>query len=358
MPFAIIMAGGLGERLWPLSTKQRPKQFLQLIGEQTMLQATVARILPAIPFESIYVVVGNEYQTLVLEQLPELPPQNLITEPMGRGTAACVGLSALAVTQVDPEGVMIVLPADHVIKREGYFRTLLKKCTEVAVAGTHLITLGIPPNHPATGYGYIHAVKPWQGQAEALEVERFTEKPDRKTAERFLSHGGYFWNSGMFIWRADTILEEIRAHMPELYAGLMKIRSRLGREDYAETVEQVYRELEATSIDYGVMEKSQRVLVLPARDIGWSDLGDWSALSDILGSDQQGNAIQANHVGIDTKQCLIFSQRGKRKGKRLATLGVSNLVIVDTEDALLVMKRDRSQDVKRLATKATTEEKT
>jgi len=371
MRFAVIMAGGRGERLWPLSTKERPKQFLKLFGERTMLQETVARVAPLVPLENTYVVVGKGHVELAREQLPNLPAENIIVEPQGRGTAPCVGLAALRLAQVDPEGVMIVLPADHVVKKPRRFLKLLADAATIAAGGTHLVTLGITPDRPATGYGYIYpkgkyghkypkeqyghkqASTPWPKsdfavESAVLKVERFTEKPDRRTAERFLGEGSYLWNSGIFIWRVDTILQQIKTHMPQLHAGLITIGEGIGSPDYEATLERVYREQDVTSIDYGVLEKSDRVLVLPTGEIGWSDVGDWAALGELLESDEQGNVIQAHHIGIDTENSIILSKHADVKDRLVATLGLAGLVIVDTDNALLVMDKDRAQEVKRL----------
>ena len=353
MRFAVIMAGGRGERLWPLSRKETPKQFLKLLGERTLLQQTVERVVPLVPLENTYVVVGREHVGIVREQLPKLPRQNIIVEPMGRGTAPCVGLAAMRLSRIDPEGVMIVLPADHVIADEERFRHLLDNATTIAEAGTHLMTLGITPDRPSTGYGYIQAFNPFiavslSTDSEVLAVERFTEKPDKETAEQFLDEGGYFWNSGMFIWRVDAILREMEEHMPKLHSELMAIEERAGTPNYEETLAQTYAEQEVNSIDYGVLEKSERVLVLPTGEIGWSDIGDWSALNEVLETDEEGNLIRASHIGIDTSNSIILSKDTSAKTRLVATLGVADLVIVDTDDILLVMDKTRAQDVKRL----------
>jgi len=348
-PYAVIMAGGRGERLWPLSTDERPKQFLKLVGERTMLQETAARVAPLVPWEKILVVVGKEHAHLVAEQLPDLPSRNILAEPMGRGTAPCVGLAALYVSRIDPAGVMVALPADHVIKDEKRFLALLEDAVAIASEGNYLVTLGIPPTFPATGYGYIRALRPCQNatggaEAGALVVERFTEKPDRATAERFLNEGGYSWNSGMFIWRADTILREIEEHMPALHRGLEEIAQHLGGPDEDLVIREAYSHQESLSIDHGVMEKSRHAWVLPTGNIGWSDVGDWAALESVLPKDEKGNVVLADHRGVDTHNTTVVSD-GTRT---IVTIGVRDLVIVDTSEALLVMDRSRAQDVKKI----------
>ncbi len=351
--FAVVMAGGRGERLWPLSTPKRPKQFLPLLGERTMLQETVARISPLIPKEDVYVVTPREWAALAREQL-ELDEENLIEEPFGRNTAPCVGLAATLLRAKDPRGVMVVLPADHVIKDEKRFLEVLEAAIEVASSGGWLLTLGIVPDRPATGYGYIQRGE-LLTKVDGLEVyraRRFTEKPDEETARRFLAQGDFYWNSGMFIWRVDTILEEIAAHLPKLHAGLLRIREHLGSKSKPEpdrVIEEVYREQESISIDYGVMERSSRVLVIPA-EIGWSDVGDWAALGALLPKDEAGNAVQGEHLGLGTERSIIISSA---KAKRLiATCDLEGVVIVDTEEALLVMPVSAAQRVRELARRA------
>jgi len=280
--YAVIMAGGRGERLWPLSTPQRPKQFLNLFGEHTMLQQTVDRVLPLVSIENVYVMTAAEHVPLVKEQLPEVPDENIVGEPVGRGTAPCVGLATLLIQQRDPEGVVLALAADHVIKEEVVFRELLQTAIEIAAQGTHLLTFGISPTRPETGYGYIHAPKAWGGAAEVLKVSRFTEKPDSETAERFLKEGTYYWNSGMFVWRVDTILEEIRQFLPELHGVLEELRSHIGTASFQEKLETTYADLAKVSVDHGVMEKSTRTLLIPAGKIDWSDIGGWEALRELL----------------------------------------------------------------------------
>jgi mannose-1-phosphate guanylyltransferase len=349
LPFAVIMAGGRGERLWPLSTPERPKQFLRLGGQQTMLQETVSRISPLIPEENIYVVTLKEFRGLVLEQLA-IPKENVIAEPLGLNTAPCVGLAAVMLEAKDPQGVMIVLPADHAIKETERFLEILKRAIKVASTGDYLITLGIVPDHPTTGYGYIR-----RGELIAendgisvYRVQSFTEKPDKESAKYFLEKGGYYWNSGMFIWRADVILTEIKKHIPKLHQGLMEIKAHLGAPDLDEVITKVYKEQEPISIDYGVLERSSRALMIPG-DIGWSDVGDWSALDAIFPKDREGNIIQAKWLGMDTKNSTIFSED---KTRVIATIGVEDIVIIDAGSALLVIDKRRAQEVRKIAQQA------
>ena len=344
--FAVILAGGQGERLWPLSTPTKPKQFLKLLGSHTMLQETVARIAPLIPKDNIYVVVPKEFTKLVFEQL-EIAEENVIVEPFGRNTAPCVGLAAVVLEAKDPQGVMVVLPADHAIKEQERFLKILSEAIRLAESRDYLVTLGVIPDRPATGYGYIRRGTLFgkSDDIEIYQVERFIEKPDQKMAERFLKEGGYYWNSGMFVWRIDVILKAFSKHMPTLYAGLSKVRKHVGKRSLKRVIKEVYSEQESISLDYGVMEKAENVLVIPA-DIGWSDVGDWAALDTIFEKDKNSNVVQAQHIGIDTENCIFYSDD---KDAIIATIGLKNIIIVKAGNAFLVMHKSRAQEVRELA---------
>lgn len=287
--YVTIMAGGRGERLYPLSTPERPKQFLALFGARTMLQQTVDRVLPLVPEDRVLVITSAEHVHLASEQLPEIPTANIIGEPLGRGTAPCVALAAFAIQKRDPEAVMVALPADHLISDAEMFRRLLRQAIVIAAQGTHLLTFGIDPSRPETGYGYVHAPNAWRGgmsdvqdPSVALEVESFIEKPNRETAERFLRDGAYYWNSGMFVWRVSTILEDIHAFMPVLHQMIMGLDIMPGTAMFEKALAEVYSRLDPASIDRCVMEKSRRILLVPSGGIGWSDVGGWEALREAL----------------------------------------------------------------------------
>lgn len=321
-----------------------PKQMLDLVTERTMLQETVHRVTPIIPPENIYVVTGRAYADIVRQQLPELPGDNIIVEPSGRSTAPCVGLAALHILRRDPDAVMASLHADHVIRDAEGFRQALLAAANVAEDGV-LVTLGIQPTYPATGFGYIH-----RGEQVAtsnglpvFRVRRFVEKPPLPKAREYLESGEYYWNSGIFIWKAATILDEMRVHLPELHAQLMRIGQALDDARAPEVLEEVWEQVRPVSIDVGVMERAGRVLVLPL-DVGWSDVGDWAALADLFPQDEDGNVVvRAEHVGVDTTGCLVYGS-----GRLVATLGLKDLVIVDTGDVVLVCPKDRTQDVRLL----------
>ncbi|MGQ9708923.1 MAG: mannose-1-phosphate guanylyltransferase [Anaerolineae bacterium] len=339
--YALIMAGGGGTRLWPLSRRSRPKQALTLVGERTMFEHAVDRIASLFQPEEIFVVTGEEHLESLLLQAPELPRQNFLLEPVGQGTAPAIGLGAVHLRRRDPQAVMVVLTADHFIRDVEQFRRVLTAAAQVAEKG-HLVTLGITPSFPSTGFGYIQ-----QGE-QLYEVDgfavfralRFTEKPSPETAFQMVESGLYTWNSGMFIWRIDRIMEEFARQMPDLYDALMQIDAVLDTPAYEPTLRRLWPELSPQSIDYGVMEGARDVVVIPV-DIGWSDVGNWSSMREILPADADGNVVVGEHVAIDTRNTIVFG------GKRLiATIGLENMIIVDTDDALLICPVDREQDVR------------
>lgn len=344
--YAIIMAGGQGERLWPLTAKH-PKQFLPLLGDKTLLQETFERTRSIIPAQEIYIVTREDWVELVCAQLPEVPAENVIAEPLGRNTAPCIGLAAVVLQTLDPRGVMVVLPADHFVRDAAAFRRVLTVAMNAACKEAWLVTLGIPPDRPATGYGYIERGDSLDS-IDALtvyRVARFTEKPDEVKARRFLQGGDHWWNSGIFVWRVDTILEAFACHLPEWYSGLIKLQPDIGTQRFGERAAKLYQAQPSISIDYGVMEKTERAVVIPA-DIGWSDIGDWTALAQLLGYDELRNTIHAKHFGVDTEDSIVYSDH---KGKLIGTLGIRDLIIVDVGEALLVMHKDRAQEVQRIA---------
>ena len=339
--YALIMAGGVGTRLWPLSRRDRPKQALRLVGQRTMFEHAVARLAPLFQPEQIFVVTGAEHVEALAAQAPELPPENFIVEPEGRGTAPCIGLGAIHLRRQDPEAIMAVLTADHFIADTARFRRVLAAAAQVAEEG-HLVTLGITPASPSTGYGYIKQGESLgtMGGFAVFRVERFTEKPSPETALHMVESGEYSWNSGMFVWRVGRILEEFQRQMPEFYVQLAEVEAALGTSGYEPALGRIWPQVIKQTIDYGVMEGAEDVAVIPV-DIGWSDVGSWASLSELLPADAEGNIIVGPHVGIGTRDTLVFG------GKRLiATIGLEGMVIVDTEDALLVCPREREQEVR------------
>lgn len=342
MIYAVIMAGGAGTRFWPRSTRKLPKQFLNLFGEGTMIQNTTERLQGFIPAERTMVITNADYVSLVRSQLPGLTEANIVGEPEARNTAPCVAIAAQILLKKDPDAVMIVLPADHHITDERTFQRLLQKAIHKAESGNYLVTIGIEPDHPETGFGYIHADKT-KGKS-ILKVKGFTEKPDAATAEEFLQSGDYYWNSGMFVWRADTVLNEFKNHLPRMYELLQEISPDLNTDMHTAAVNEFYRACESVSIDYGIMEKSKDVYVVPG-SFGWSDVGSWSAVYELSAKDVAGNVHQAvNITQTGSENNLIYSDTDKM----ISLVGVNNLAVVDTGDSILVCHLDKAQDVKEI----------
>lgn len=336
---AVIMAGGKGERFWPLSREKFPKQLLSLIGKRSLLQETVERIKPLIPPQDILVVTRSPLGRSIERQLPQLPRKNIISEPVGRNTAPCIGLAAKMIKE---DAVMVVLPADHIIKLQRKFLDTLKKAVTLARETENLITIGIKPTYPATGYGYIEVgareKQQWTGdRRQVFRVKRFVEKPDKKRAEKFLNSGRFFWNSGIFVWRKSVILKAMERYMPSLYCGLEKISSK--------NIRKLYPRLPNISIDYGIMEKAKNSLVIPA-DFSWEDLGSWDLLDKFLSRDENKNAIVGRVSVIDGRNCIMVNKKGL-----LCAIGVSDLIVVSTEDVTLVFPKGKGQEVKRLVEK-------
>lgn len=342
--FAVIMAGGKGARFWPRSREKMPKHLLDIHGERTIIRETVDRIRPLVPPERTLIVTGRSHAAELIRQLPEIPAENILIEPVGRNTAPCIGLAALHIQRRVPDAVMLVLPSDHRIGNEIEFRRILAEAGRAAAAGSPLVTIGIRPTGPETGYGYIEQGDPVpaEGAGKIYRVRSIREKPPLEQAREFLRQGCFCWNSGMFIWKASTILNAIERFLPELHSGLLQIREALGTEREEEIVGEVYAAQKAVSIDYGVMEKAEDVLVVPG-DFDWSDLGSWDALWEVSGKDENGNAVRGPFIGIDAGASLIHSPK-----KLVAVVGVRDLLVVDTDDALLICRRGRSQDVRKV----------
>lgn len=339
---ALIMAGGRGERFWPKSRKSLPKQFLSLTDDgKTMIQLTVERILPLVKMEDIYISTNRDYKELVRQQLPEIPEENILCEPVGRNTAPCIGLGAVHMQKKYEDAVMYVLPSDHLIKYTSIFLSTLTDAGEVAEQGENLVTLGITPDCPETGYGYIKFI-PNRMLGRAFEVDRFVEKPDLETAKEYVASEQYLWNSGMFIWKVSTILKNLETYLPETYQGLNRIADAIGTEEEELVLEKEFSAFQSESIDYGIMEKAKNIYILSG-SFGWDDVGSWLAVGRIKKSNEFGNVINGNAVTVDTQNCII--QGGK---KLIATVGIEDIIVVDTEDALLICDKDSAGNIKKV----------
>ena len=341
MMYAVIMAGGRGTRFWPRSRGAMPKPLLDITGESTMLQQTVERIAPLVPLRNILIVTGAEQADLVGKQLPDLPAENIIVEPVGRNTAPCICLAATKIYSQDPDAVMIVLPADHHIGNPDGFRGCLTQAAAVAVETSALVTIGIAPAFPETGYGYIQYDKS-RGFAGAYRVEQFHEKPDVERARQYVAKGNFLWNSGMFAWKASVILEAAKKHLPAMYELIFPISELWGSEAIAAAITDAYGKVQSISIDYGVMEKAGEVYTLVG-DFGWNDIGSWSAIYDISAKDSSGNALRGDVIAVESVNCMVYSPN-----KLTAIVGLKDIVVVETGDALLVVPRDRAQDVRKI----------
>ena len=343
--YAVIMAGGSGSRLWPLSRKDRPKQSLVIGGERTLFQRAVNRLQGLIPFDRILIVTVESQVNLLRAECPQIPLENYIIEPLPRGTASVVGLAAVAISEIDPQGTMAILTADHLIENETHFQQLLKAGYETAQQD-FLVTLGITPAYPATGYGYIQKEEPI-GQFQGLDVfrvARFKEKPDQALAERLVADGQHVWNSGMFIWRTDAVMAELDRQMPVLYEILTQIKAAWSSEARRRVLAALWPTIEPQTIDYGIMENAPQVAVIPSIDLGWFDVGSWESLFDVLESDPSGNIVmRGESVSFDTQGTLICEDSPDRL---IVTVGVDDLIIIDSGNALLVCDRKHAQQVR------------
>lgn len=360
--YPVILAGGRGTRFWPLSRKRRAKQLLALDGKQTMIQQTLARLLPLAPAKSCWVITNDDLRLAILRQLPKLSPRQVIAEPAGRNTAPAIGLAAFLLLRHDPEAVLGMFPSDHVIAEPEKFRATLNRGIALAAAGDNIVVLGIRPTRPETGYGYIEAGEALPHEAASdgsVRVRRFTEKPDIARARKFVEAGNYFWNSGMFLWRADTVAAALREHLPKTAAILEKIAAAYCTRKFASTFRRLYPQCENISVDYAILEprsvkgeSASRIFCLPS-DFGWNDLGSWTALHEhhtVKGAPGKRTAAGSFSLNSATNSAFSFSLNSENNfvhapGKFVATVGVNNLVVVVTEDALLITTLEQSQDV-------------
>lgn len=338
--YAVIMAGGVGARFWPRSREKKPKQLIKIFGENTLIQDTVKRLEGLIDVKNIFVITNKIQKLKIKEQLPDIPEENIIDEPFGKNTAACIGLASILVKNVNPDAVTVVLPADHYIKDKEKFQNTIRRAAECAYNSKKLVTIGITPTRPETGYGYIQ----FDGEIEdnIYRVLTFAEKPNLATAKRFIQSGDFLWNSGMFIWKVETILNEMKEHMPELSSGLDEIESAIGGIDFNKTLTTVYGQLRSVSIDYGIMEKSKSV-VLTKGEFDWSDVGSWETVYELTDKDDNGNANVGDVYYTNSYNSYVYAPN-----KFSALIGVENIIVINTNDSLLICKRENAQDVKQV----------
>jgi mannose-1-phosphate guanylyltransferase len=345
MLYAVIMAGGSGTRFWPWSRKKTPKQLLKITGRDTMIKQTVNRIIGEIPPENIYVVTTSTLAESIEEELSQIPARNIISEPFGKNTAACIGLAAAIISKRDPNAVMAVMTADHIIEPPDLFLKALKCAEELAIGKNALVTFGIKPTEPSINYGYIQRgedVINLQG-FPVYDVKCFTEKPDSVTAENFLKSGEYYWNSGMFVWSVNTILENIDTLMPDLSQGLEKIGKSLETPDESSVICHEYEKFENISIDYGIMEKASNVKIIEA-GFTWDDVGSWLAIERLNKSDQNNNTILGKYCGFNTQGNIIIGD----DEHLITTINVSDMIIVNTKDVTMVCNKNSAEDIKKL----------
>lgn len=341
---ALIMAGGKGTRFWPLSTEEKPKQFLNLIGEKTMIQMTVDRIEPIIPIERIFVCTGERYVNLVKEQLPQLPESNIIVEPEGRNTAPCIALSAFVIKRYFKNANMVVLPSDHLIKDEEEFRNVIKSADEfVNNHDEAIITLGMEPTRAETGYGYIRYGNDERksNNHKVIKVDAFVEKPNKEKAEEYLKEGNYLWNGGMFLWSVDNILEQIKKYSNDTYKALQRLEE-VSEESMQSFINDNYEYTEATSIDYAVLEKSKDIYVVPS-NFGWDDVGSWEALDRYREKDEAGNVLVGSAKVVQSESNLVISST-----QNIVVEGLSDIYVIENDGKILVGRKSNVANVKEL----------
>ena len=337
--YGLILAGGRGTRFWPRSRKRSAKQVLNVVGERSLIQATVDRLAAVIPPERIWILTNHHLRGAIIEQLPDVPPEQVLAEPAQRNTAPAIGLAAHILHSLDRDAVMGVFPSDHVVSKPAVYRAVLRAGLRAAAAG-NLVVVGIQPRWPETGYGYVEFPRGTKsGGAAAVAVKRFHEKPVLARAKRYLAAGNFYWNSGMFFWRADVLLDQLRQHLPKT-ATILAALPPFGSREFSAKLDQAFPLCDNISIDYAVLEKAARVSGIAAGDFGWNDVGSWNAVYELLGRDGCGNVVARDAVCLDAHNNFVDA-----RGKMVALLGVKDLIVVDTPDALLVARRDRAQQV-------------
>ncbi len=341
---AVIMAGGRGERFWPKSRNNYPKQFLSLTADgETMIQKTIKRLLPLVAVEDIFIVTNENYVRIINDQLPDIPQENILAEPVAKNTAPCIALAAAVINKKYDDAIMMVLPSDHLIKYEELYLDTMRNAIKVAKKDENLVTIGITPTYPETGYGYINF---FRSDAEdttgVYKVKRFVEKPCLELAKEYLNSGKYLWNSGMFVWKISSIMKNFEQFLPAMYEGFLKIKDSVGTEKFNETLVECFNELQSESIDFGIMEKAENIYTLSG-SFGWDDVGSWLALEKINKTDEYGNYISGDVITINTNKSIICGNK-----KLIATVGLEDIIVVETDDATLICSKSSTQDVKKV----------
>lgn len=341
--YGVIMAGGGGTRFWPLSRKETPKQLLNLSGKEIMVNETIDRLSQVISKDNIFIVT-NESQVDKMQQVTDgrVLAENILSEPAARNTAACVGYAAMKIVKTYGDGIMVITPSDAYIKNNEEYADILRKAVKEAEETNNLVTIGITPTFPSTGYGYIHFER---NAADVKTVLQFVEKPNLETAKKYVSTGEYVWNSGIFVWKVSVILNKFKKLLPDIYGDLEKIADCLGTSDEKKILNEVYPSIRSISIDYGIMEKSNDIKVVPG-EFGWNDVGSWDMLGVLHESDSNGNISVGNTLFVETSNSIVYSS-----GKLVATVGIDNLILVETPDAIMVCPKDKAQDVKKIVDK-------
>lgn len=339
------MAGGKGERFWPKSRAYLPKQFLSFTREgETMIKLTARRLLPLVAYHDMYIVTNRDYVELVKAQLPQVPQENILAEPMAKNTAPAIGFAAAAISRNHEDALMLVLASDHLIKFEEMFIDTLINAIEVAKDDSNLVTIGINPTYPETGYGYINFARNSEENRYrgVYVVKRFVEKPNMETAKEYLNSGQYLWNSGMFVWKLSTIMQKFEELLPGTHKGILEIAKATNTPEYEQVLNSTFASFKSESIDYAIMEKSQNIYTIPG-SFGWDDVGSWLALERVNKTNENGNMVQGDAITINTKNSIIVGDK-----KLIAAVGLDDVVIVDTEDAILICAKSATQDVKKV----------
>ncbi len=351
--YTLIMAGGSGTRFWPRSKTQKPKQYLNIFGESSLLQDTIKRFATFTEKENIYIVSSATQAKVLEEQTPMLPKQNLIYEPVGRNTLPCIGLAAMYAERENPDGIMVVSPSDHLITNNQLFEDTVLAAVKIADKRDGIVTIGITPSYPATGYGYVKTKEDITGNEKIAQfkVERFVEKPDEKTASEYLKQGGFYWNSGLFVFKVSVFLEAVEKFAPELYADLRKIQTDFGNPTYEETLDTIYRAVKGISVDYGIMEHADNIFLVEG-NFDWNDLGSWESVYLTDKKDENGNAGSGETLLVDTKNSYVYSDKNL-----VAVVGLEDVIVVQDGNTTLVCKRDKAEDVKKIVEKLKSDNK-